>query len=291
MLTQSPPGSGRGSTRSAEAIRAPGASARPRDPPAPRRSPACAPPYDTLLPRIGTPHYLAEDVRAGDRSVQRTGELWMEVRYDPAFPDAYRHSLNAQPLHTDGSYIPSFPNATLMCCVANAAQGGETVFLTAEALVESLRRERPELLAELESMVMPHARSGDRRELPVIRREGGELRLNWNYYCVAADCGPEVTALRERLFSYLRESPAVRAAIVPVKLAPGDAVVWKDERLLHGRNAFAATEIGERFCGSAPSTSTCRRAGARPRVAPRALGAVRVSPLVRLDAHPRACAR
>ena len=203
--------------------------------------------YDAFLPRIGTPHYLAEDVRAGDRSVQRTGELWMEVRYDPAFPDAYRHSPNAQPLHTDGSYIPSFPNATLMCCVASAAQGGETVFLTAEALVEALGRERPELLADLEAVVMPHARSGDRRELPVIRREGGELRLNWNYYCVAGDADPVAAALRERFFEYLRTSEAVRAAIVPVKLAPGDAVVWKDERLLHGRNAFAAAAAGERF--------------------------------------------
>jgi len=34
---------------------------------------------------------------------------------------------------------------------------------------------------------------------------------------------------------------------VPIKLAPGDAVVWKDERLLHGRNAFQADKMGERF--------------------------------------------
>ncbi len=203
--------------------------------------------YDALLPRIGTPHHLAEDVRAGDRSVQRTGELWMEVRYDPAFPDAYRHSPNAQPLHTDGSYIPSFPNATLMCCVANAAEGGETVFLTAEALVAALRREEPELLHALETVTMPHARSGDRRALPVIRREDGVLRLNWNYYCVAGDCGERAARLREQLFAYLQTSEAVRAAIVPVKLAPGDGVVWWDDRLLHGRNAFVASSIGERF--------------------------------------------
>jgi alpha-ketoglutarate-dependent taurine dioxygenase len=210
--------------------------------------------YDALLPRIGTPHHLAEDVRAGDRSVQRTGELWMEVRYDPAFPDAYRHSPNAQPLHTDGSYIPAFPNATLMCCVANADQGGETVFLTAEALVDALRGERPALLEALETVTMPHARSGDRRALPVIRRGAdgadgadGALRLNWNYYCVAGDCDARAAALREELFAYLQSSEAVRAAIVPVKLSPGDAVVWWDDRLLHGRNAFVASAVGERF--------------------------------------------
>lgn len=203
--------------------------------------------YDTLLPAIGTPHHLAEDVRVGDRSVQRTGELWMEVRYDPAFPDAYRHSPNAQPLHTDGSYIPTFPNATLMCCVANADEGGETIFIQAEDLVRVLREESPALLELLETVPIPHARSGDHRTLPAIRREAGELRLNWNYYCVASDVNAEVSELRERFFAFLRDSPGVRAALVQVKLRPGQAVTWHDERVLHGRNAFVAGSVSARF--------------------------------------------
>ncbi len=203
--------------------------------------------YDELLPRIGTPHFLAEDVRQGSREIQRTGELWFEVRYDPAFPDAYRHSANAQPLHTDGSYIPTFPNATLLCCVTNADEGGETVFIPAEALVAALGQERPALLQRLETVEVPHARSGDRRTHTVIRREHGELRLNWNYYCVDDRDAAEVHALREEFFAFLRDSPAVRAAIVPVKLHPGDAVVWKDDRVLHGRNSFSASKPSARF--------------------------------------------
>lgn len=203
--------------------------------------------YDTLLPLIGTPCHLAEDVRAGDRDVQRTGELWMEVRYDPAFPDAYRHSPNAQPLHTDGSYIPSFPNATLMCCVANAEDGGETIFIDGKDLHAALRSEAPELLQQLETVEIPHARSGDRRVHPVLRREDGELRLNWNYYCVDREVPAPVAELRERFFAFLRDSPAVRAALVEVKLRPGHAVTWHDERVLHGRNAFKAGSVSERF--------------------------------------------
>ena len=203
--------------------------------------------YDALLPRIGTPHYLAEDARLGSREVQRTEALWMEVRYDPRFPQAYRHSPNAQPLHTDGAYIPTFPNATLMCCVASAKRGGETVFIAAEQLVDALQAERPDLLQSLRTVAMPHARSGDRRVHTVIRRERGQLLLNWNYYCVAPDCDASVLELRDRFAAFLRESPAVRAALVEVKLQPGDAVVWKDNRLLHGRNAFEAHEASERF--------------------------------------------
>src|SRR5262249_53270405 len=147
--------------------------------------------YDELLPHIGTPKYFAEDVRAGNRDVQRTNELWTEVRYDPTFTDAYRHSKNGQPLHTDGSYVPEYPNATLMCCVANADDGGETIFISNQALVDCLKRERPDLLQGLMNTEMPHARSGDRRVLPVIRLLDDGYWLNWNYYCVAKDCPPE----------------------------------------------------------------------------------------------------
>jgi alpha-ketoglutarate-dependent taurine dioxygenase len=203
--------------------------------------------YDALLPMIGTPHHLAEDVRAGDREQQRTGELWFEVRFDPNVANAYRHSANAQPLHTDGSYIPTFPNATLMCCVRNAAEGGETTFIAAQALVDALHEEDPALLRALETLPVRHERSGDHREHPVIRRENGVLRLNWNYYCVSPHCSPEVLAMRERFFQFLQSSPAISRALMPVKLEAGEAVAWQDELLLHGRNAFRATQQSERF--------------------------------------------
>lgn len=203
--------------------------------------------YDALLPLIGTPRPLGEDVRVGSRDAQRTGQLWSEVRFDPAFPDAYRHSKNAQPLHIDGSYVAALPNAALMCCVQNAARGGETVFISGDDLVAALRDERPDMLEALTSTPMPHERSGDRRVQPVIRRQGDEWLLNWNYYCVSKACEPKVLELREAFFAYLRDSKRVRKALLEVKLKPGDCLVWKDERVLHGRNAFLAQEIAERF--------------------------------------------
>jgi alpha-ketoglutarate-dependent taurine dioxygenase len=203
--------------------------------------------YEQLLPRIGTPSLYAEDVRVGDRNAQRTGGLWTEVRYDPGFTNAYRHSANAQPLHTDGSYGPSYPNATLMCCVRNAGEGGETIFVSASDVEAALEQEAPDLLKQLKTVPIPHERSGDRRVLPFIRRVGDEARVNWNYYCVAANAPAEALALREPLFAWLRDSPAVARAIVPVKLATGDAVTWKDDTVLHGRNAFRANVSSERF--------------------------------------------
>lgn len=196
---------------------------------------------------LGKPVELAEDVNVGDRDNQRSGELWFEVRYDPKHPDAYRHSANAQPLHTDGSYIPDFPNATLLSCVANAGIGGETTFIDAVDLVACLHAEDPELLSELKSCDMPHARSGDFRTEKVIEVKDDKTLVNWNYYCVAKDIDPARRALADRFFNYLLESPMIREKTVGVKLTPGDAVTWKDREVLHGRNSFVANEESERF--------------------------------------------
>ena len=67
--------------------------------------------YEEIGNTIGEYKFLAEDVKLGDRSSQKANKIWMEVRYDSNIKDAYRHSSNPQPLHTDGSYIPDFSNA------------------------------------------------------------------------------------------------------------------------------------------------------------------------------------
>jgi alpha-ketoglutarate-dependent taurine dioxygenase len=203
--------------------------------------------FDTRFPSLGTPVALAEDVTAGDRDNQRTEEVWMEVRYDPKHPDAYRHSLNAQPLHTDGSYIPEFPNATLMTCVANAGEGGETTFISSNTLVDVMRAEAHELLEALSGMDMPHSRSGDERIEKVVDLSADGVLVNWNYYCLAKDLAPEKRQIADDFFAFLQSSPGVAAKTMAVKLSPGDAITWKDRQVLHGRNGFKATQESERF--------------------------------------------
>ncbi|WP_108812362.1 TauD/TfdA family dioxygenase [Sphingorhabdus sp. Alg231-15] len=203
--------------------------------------------YTESFSFLGTPIPLAEDVRKGGRADQRTGQIWTEVRFDPDLPDAYRHSCEAQPLHTDGSYIPDFPNATLMVCVANAAEGGETTFIDSEELIDCLSVERLDLLTKLEQLSVPHSRSGDSRVEKIINRDQPNTLLNFNYYCVDKNTGEEEKSLANDFFDFLQNSVALRKRIIPVKLNPGDAVTWKDRAVLHGRNGFKATKESERF--------------------------------------------
>ena len=203
--------------------------------------------YARLFDKIGSPLPYAEDATLGDRESQRTGGTWMEVRYDPAIPDAYRHSSNPQPLHTDLSYIPVRGATGFLGCVAMPAEGGATTFIDANDLVAALRDEAPDLLAALESTEMPHARSGDRRVEKVIRYEDGQPLLNWNYYCVSPEVGDGEQRTRQAFFEFLSASPAVAARLQRVKLSPGEAVLWKDEAVLHGRDGFDADKPSERF--------------------------------------------
>ena len=116
--------------------------------------------YENFLNTMGSFKMLAEDVSLGDRFNQVANKIWTEVRYDSNITGAYRHSSNPQPLHTDGSYIPSFPNASIMCCISNTASGGETIFLELKELVEILKQDDPELLEFLFTEEILHERSG-----------------------------------------------------------------------------------------------------------------------------------
>jgi alpha-ketoglutarate-dependent taurine dioxygenase len=203
--------------------------------------------YEGLFKYLGTPIPLAEDVNIGDRSNQRTGQLWMEVRYDPKHPDAYRHSANAQPLHTDASYVSNYSNATWLACVANSDEGGETTFIDSKDIVKALEIENPALLKKVLNVKMPHARSGDFRSDALIGSSGDDYSVNWNFYCISPDVDDSLKKLASEYFNYLSSSPLIKEKTIAVKLFPGDAVTWKDNFVLHGRNSFVANKESERF--------------------------------------------
>ena len=114
--------------------------------------------YESNFYHIGIPFPLGEDARK-PRGSQNTGSIWFEVRNDATIPNAYRHSTNSQPLHTDGSYIPDFPSSTMMLCVRNNVEGGETVFLDSNKLFSILQSDNPDLLKDLLKSDILHERS------------------------------------------------------------------------------------------------------------------------------------
>lgn len=203
--------------------------------------------YEQVGNMIGEYKLLAEDVNLGDRSKQQANKIWMDVRYDSNIEDAYRHSSNSQPLHTDGSYNPNFPNATIMCCISNTVSGGETIFLDLKKLVDILDSDKPELLKFLFNEEVLHERSGYTNKKKILSIEDNKLKINFNYFCISRKNSKKNLENIDKFFDFINTSKNIKENIYPLKLNIGEAVFWKDSEVLHGRNSFVPTRDSERF--------------------------------------------
>tara|TARA_B100000767_G_scaffold89197_1_gene85729 strand:- start:1620 stop:2396 length:777 start_codon:yes stop_codon:yes gene_type:complete len=203
--------------------------------------------YEKIGNMVGKYKLLAEDVNLGDRSNQQANKIWMDVRYDSNINDAYRHSSNPQPLHTDGSYNPNFPNATIMCCVTNTSSGGETIFLDLKKLVEILKQDDPELLEFLFTEDILHERTNYTNKKKILFIENKKLKINFNYFCVSKKNSEKSLKNVEKFFKFINTSEKIKKNISPIKLNAGEAVFWKDSEILHGRNSFIPKKDSDRF--------------------------------------------
>ncbi len=199
--------------------------------------------WDEVSNRIGDCLLLSEDPVTGER----IGNKWLEIRYDSSIPNAYRHSKNAQPLHTDGSYVSDSPYISFFYCINQAAKGGATVFYDSEDLITLLEAEDKNLLKDLCNTTICFAKDKDFKKRPIIDFDDRGATLNWNYYCIDPAESDFAQKLVERFHSFLQTKVVAANRTYPIKLQPGEAVFFHDDRLIHGRNSFEATQNDERF--------------------------------------------
>jgi hypothetical protein len=88
----------------------------------------------------------------------------------------------------------------------------------------SLTDEDPSLLFQLASEKILHERSGDSRSEYPIRKEGDEILLNWNYFCVSQNISDKQRNLVERFQHYLLTSALIKQHIQAVKLQCGKMI-------------------------------------------------------------------
>ncbi len=203
--------------------------------------------YDTATEHIGQFISIGEDFTKG--GVQ-TGEKWLEIRYDHDIPDlaAYRHSKNAQPLHTDESYISHPADIMFFYCVNKAEEGGATTFVDGPKLVNYLQSYDAQLYNDLVSNEVCFRKADEFRKLPIIYFDkNGVPKFNYNYYCIDRNESDFNKDLNKRFFDFLQDQVAFSYMIDTVYLNPGESVAWWDEYVLHGRNSFKAGKTNDRF--------------------------------------------
>lgn len=203
--------------------------------------------YETLCAEVGQPIAIGEDfTNAG----AQTQEQWLEIRYDHEIPDvaAYRHSKNAQPLHTDESYISDPADVMLFYCVNKAIKGGATTFVDGPVLLKYMQENASDLLERLTSTEVCYKKAGENRTEKIIDvRENGNIHFNFNFYCLDPDETEANKALNKEFFDFLQGFIAHSHMAEPVTLSPGEGVLWWDELVLHGRTSYDVDKTNDRF--------------------------------------------
>lgn len=203
--------------------------------------------YNKITEGLGTPHNIAEDFTQGGT---QTGERWMEIRYDTDIPDmdAYRHSQNGQPLHTDESYITNPCDIMVFYCVNKAINGGQTNFVDGIKLVERMKSIAPELLDKLSTTDVCYEKAGNKRTEKIIDLSNPKQpTFNYNYYCISPNESAEVKSLNAEFLSFLETHIKGSYIEHSVQLLPGESVYWWDHYVLHGRNPFEANKTDDRL--------------------------------------------
>lgn len=234
---------------------------------------------DALVVGTAMHHALLEAIArdgvalVGGLGADRTGELAnligpiRETDFGRIFdivtePDPFTPSQSDAALdpHTDDPYRYAPPGISILQCVSPCdGEGGDTVVVDGLAVAVAVARDDPEAFRLLTSVPVPYVH---RRGRTV--EQGSDVHLRAEAPVVALDASGAVCGIRfhERSMAPLRLPPdevepyyvALRRFARSVlggefeyrrKLAAGEAVVYDNQRVLHGRTAIA-NERGRR---------------------------------------------
>ena len=194
---------------------------------------------EALLRRIG---YVRETIFGG---------MW-EFTADLTKADTAYTNLELRP-HTDGTYSHDAPGVQLLHCMHFDGEGGESTMVDAFAIAEHMRTESPDHFATLSTVQVPGQYIGDGSHLiaarPVFRHDhtGRLVQVSFNNYDRAPFLLPEAEMLAFyaalRTFELLANDPTRQWRHV---LAPGEAMLFDNWRVLHGRFAYTGVR---RMCG------------------------------------------
>jgi alpha-ketoglutarate-dependent taurine dioxygenase len=196
---------------------------------------------------VGVASDVVEDGETGEQRF--VPGAWMDVRFEPDRADTYRHHNVGQPLHTDAAYVPPAfaQEVALFYLERQARAGGESLFASAERVAEHARHHDPSLYAALTTLPVRFGKAGVvGRTTTILSRRDGRLKISWNYFRVMPDQGAAVDRLRDTFRAFL-ERMVEDGAVESFRLETGDAVFFRDEEVLHGRQGFAADASGDRL--------------------------------------------
>jgi gamma-butyrobetaine dioxygenase len=188
-----------------------------------------------------------------ERTVGRFGFI-RETNYGRLFevrivadPENLANTARALESHTDNPYRDPAPTLQLLHCIRNSGSGGATFFLDGFALAEWFREEHADDFTRLAAHAVPFAftgASGERYEArsPVLRldADGALIGIRFNHRALGSvDFGAAETARWYESYLKFANEAGASTRHLSLDMQPGDIVLFDNERILHGRDAFS----------------------------------------------------
>jgi gamma-butyrobetaine dioxygenase len=153
------------------------------------------------------------------------------------------------PGHTDNPYREPVPPMQALHCVQPGSEGGESIFVDGFAVADHLRTTDPTAFEALTRTPVTfwfrsaHVEFSAERRMIELAEPQGIKAIHYNNRSIQVPLLPIAQSAEfyraSKAFSLLLRSPDFTYV---VKLDKGDAVVFDNQRILHGRTAYGSAE-------------------------------------------------
>jgi gamma-butyrobetaine dioxygenase len=194
---------------------------------------------------------LPDDPQAGQDVARRISFL-RETNFGVTFeveskpdPNNSAYTADALPLHSDLPNQELPPGIQFLHCLANSAEGGDSVFADGLALAEDLAEADPDAFAVLSTVAVPfrfHDRDCDlrhRQKVLTLDSDGRFSEICWsNHLAAPLDMAPDTIRAYYRAWRALAALMRAPRYLLNLRLEAGEMAVFDNRRILHGRSAF-----------------------------------------------------
>jgi [2-(trimethylamino)ethyl]phosphonate dioxygenase len=172
---------------------------------------------------------------------------WFEVKAE-VNPNNLAYTNLGLQAHTDNPYRDPVPTLQILSCLENTVEGGESTVVDAFAVVAALQAENPNAVALLSGYPARYEYAGSngvrlRSKRPMIELgpDGELLAVRFNNRSAAPTVDVPFEVMADWYAAYRRFAELIedKRFEVGFKLAPGEAFIVDNTRMLHARTAFS----------------------------------------------------
>jgi alpha-ketoglutarate-dependent taurine dioxygenase len=162
---------------------------------------------------------------------------WVDVKYDIEYPsDKPWNSNNYVKLHTDNTITPHYANLTQLVCLKPAQYGGSTCLIPNKEVVDILKYHDEYVSGNLYQKILDFEINFPTKR-KILQIKNGEYIFCFNSTQAMKSENTEESRQIIIDFDFFLQK-IMSNPMIEIKLNRGDALIFDDEKFLHGRRSF-----------------------------------------------------